>query len=88
MGKIVRIGRYQFFVYASDQFEDRLHIHVRLASASIGPIAKFWLEPEVSYFSSGKKSRFSKRELSEIEKVISENRDLLIDLLNRLYGRY
>jgi hypothetical protein len=66
----------------------RLHIHVRLASASIGPIAICWLEPEVSCFSSGKKSRFSKRELSEIEKVISENRDLLIDLLNRLYGRY
>jgi hypothetical protein len=34
------------------------------------------------------KSRFSKRELSEIEKVISGNRDLLINLLNRLYACY
>jgi hypothetical protein len=88
MRKIVRIGRYQFFADVSDQSKGRLHIHVRLASASTGPIWKCWLEPYVLSFSSGNKSRFSKRELSEIEKVISGNRDLLINLLNRLYACY
>lgn len=87
MGKIFRVGKYQFFVFSGDQFEDRLHIHVRMASETKGAVAKFWLEPEVSYFDTGRKSGFSDRELKSIENIVRENRLHLISELNKLYGR-
>lgn len=81
MGKLITIGVYVFFVYSSDRFEDRLHVHVRDGS---GNVAKFWLEPTVELFSN---NGFSSKEINKIAKLTQENKQALIIQLNSLYER-
>lgn len=81
MGKILTINGIVFFIYSSDQFEDRLHIHVRDGNQNL---AKFWLEPEVELF---RNDGFSTKELNKIRKLVEEHKEELIKKLNKLYGR-
>ena len=70
MPTILRIGPFRFFYYSNEQGEPA-HIHVQRDRM----LAKFWLKP-VSLAGS---TRFSPRDLRQIERLVVENRETLME---------
>lgn len=74
---IFRQGPFRFFFFSRE--EPRVHVHV------LGPDgeAKFWLEPDISLaFSSG----LTKRELTTLEKVVTQRREELLHAWNSYFS--
>ena len=70
MPTVLRIGSFRFFFYSNEQGEPA-HIHVQRDRM----LAKFWLKP-VSLAGS---TRFSPRDLRQIERLVVENRETLME---------
>ncbi|HLE15589.1 MAG TPA: DUF4160 domain-containing protein, partial [Anaerolineales bacterium] len=68
MPTVFRSGPYRFFYYSGDQDEPP-HIHVEREDN----IAKFWLEPVRLQKSGG----FNREEITKIQRIIIENREIL-----------
>ena len=82
MGKLLIYLKYVFLVFSSDIHEKRKHVHVRDSKGKITNLCKFWLEPKIKIeYNYG----FSKTELNEIEKLIKENKTILLKQLELFY---
>ena len=86
MGKLLIFARYIFLIYGSDINETRRHIHVTYANRGYKQSCKFWLEPEIA-LEPDKKGEFTSKELRDIEKLIHENKDLLLSQLDKFYNQ-
>ena len=58
--------------------ERPIHIHVRSGER----VAKFWVEPDVSLAES---YRMKSSELRELQKVVRDNRDLIVETWNEFF---
>lgn len=70
MPTVLQVGPYGFIFFSSDRDEPP-HIHVKRDRQ----LAKFWLEPIVLEKNRG----FKDYELNQIEKIIEENRQILLE---------
>jgi hypothetical protein len=73
----LRVKGYRFFFFSLEG-EEPPHIHVEQAER----FAKFWLKPVSLVKSRG----FRSGELSEIQKIIEENRDALLEKWNEHFS--
>jgi len=78
MPTVLRIGPFRFFFYSNENSEPA-HIHIQRDRM----LAKFWLNP-VALASS---SRFSSKELRELESLVIEHRDRLLEAWNEYFSR-
>lgn len=74
----LRVKGYRFFVFSLEGHEPP-HIHVEQAER----FAKFWLNP----VSLAKSRGFRSGELSEIQKIVKENRETLLEKWNEHFSR-
>ena len=74
----LRVKGYRFFFFSLEGHEPP-HIHVEQAER----FAKFWLNP----ISLAKSRGFRSGELSEIQRIIEENRDTLLEKWNEHFSR-
>jgi len=74
---VMRIGPFRFFFYSNEGHEPR-HIHVQSGDGE----AKFWLQPLERAWSHG----FHERQLSQIERHISNNMAYLIESWDEYFG--
>jgi hypothetical protein len=74
----LRVKGYRFFFFSLEGDEPP-HIHVEQAER----FAKFWLNPVSLVKSRG----FRSNELSEIQKIVEENRDILLEKWNEHFSR-
>ncbi len=74
----LRVKGYRFFFFSLEGHEPP-HIHVEQAER----FAKFWLNPVSLVKSRG----FRSNELSEIQKIVEENRDILLEKWNEHFSR-
>jgi hypothetical protein len=74
----LRVKGYRFFFFSLEGHEPP-HIHVEQAER----FAKFWLNP----ISLVKSRGFRSNELSEIQKIVEENRDTLLEKWNEHFSR-
>jgi hypothetical protein len=74
----LRVKGYRFFFFSLEGHEPP-HIHVEQAER----FAKFWLNP----ISLVKSRGFRSNELSEIQKIVEENRDILLEKWNEHFSR-
>lgn len=86
MGKLLILTKYIFLIYGSDVYETRRHIHVTYANRGYKQSCKFWLEPEITV-DPNKTGEFTSKELRDIEKLIRENKDLLLSQLDKFYNQ-
>ena len=77
MPTVLRVGPYRFFFYSGDQSEPP-HVHIERESKE----AKFWLDPVRLARSHG----FAAKEINEIEKLVVDNRQLLLDRWNEFFN--
>jgi hypothetical protein len=84
VGKILILVKYVFLIYSVDIYELRKHIHVTHNVAGYKKSCKFWLEPEVE-LDQNKKGNFTQTELNEIQKLIEENKQLILQQLSLFY---
>lgn len=84
MGKLLILAKYIFLIYGSDIYETRRHIHVTYNQRGFKRACKFWLEPEIM-LDENKKGDFSSKELTEIEKLILDNKEVLLEQLAIFY---
>lgn len=85
MGKLLILARYVFLIYGTDIHETRRHIHVTFSHRGFKRACKFWLEPKIG-LDENKKGDFSQVELSEIEKLVIEHKEILLEQLELFYG--
>jgi hypothetical protein len=78
MPTVLRIGPYRLFFVSLD-YDEPPHVHVRRENM----VAKFWLEPVALQKTGG----FSRTELNKIAKLVSENRDVLLESWYEFFGR-
>jgi hypothetical protein len=78
MPTAMRIGPYRFFFYAGDRDEPQ-HVHVERDNN----LAKFWLDPVRLQTGGG----FSRRELSRIQTLVEDNREMLARSWNEFFNR-
>ena len=78
MPVVLRVKGYRFFFFSLEGHEPP-HIHVEQAER----FAKFWLNPVSLVKSRG----FRSNELSEIQKIVEENRDTLLEKWNEHFSR-
>jgi hypothetical protein len=76
MPTVLRSGPYRLFFYAGDRDEPS-HIHVDRDECE----AKFWLDPIRLQWSYG----FSGREVNRIEKLVTDNRQTLLDAWHEFF---
>lgn len=76
MPTVLRIGPYRFFFYSNENREPP-HIHIRSSDGE----AKFWLDPVELAYNYG----HSGRELGRLERLVVENRELLIEAWNEYF---
>jgi hypothetical protein len=74
----LRVKGYRFFFFSLEGHEPP-HIHVEQAER----FAKFWLRPVALVKSRG----FRSNELSEIQRIIEENRDTLLEKWDEHFSR-
>ena len=74
----LRVKGYRFFFFSLEGHEPP-HIHVEQADK----FAKFWLSPVSLVKSRG----FRSGELSEIQKIVEEHRDILLEKWNEHFSR-
>lgn len=84
MGKILILAKYVFLIYSVDIKELRKHIHVTYNVAGYKKSCKFWLEPKVE-LDKNKQGNFTETELKEIEKLVNDNKELILQQLNLFY---
>jgi len=77
MPTVLRSGPYRFYFYAGDQDEPP-HVHVERDDRE----AKFWLDPVRLQRSYG----FAASEIGRIEKLVVENRQLLLERWNEFFN--
>jgi hypothetical protein len=77
MPTVWEYGSYRFFFYSGDR-DEPAHVHVERERNN----AKFWLDP-VRLQSSG---RFSRNELSRIQRLIEENQGMLLEKWNDYFS--
>ena len=77
MPVLLRVRGYRFYFYSLENREPP-HIHV----AHAGRYAKFWLEPVELASVRG----FRGHELTEIERIVSEHRELFLERWNEYFG--
>ena len=77
MPTVFRSGPNRFFYYSGDQ-DEPLHIHVEREDN----IAKFWLEPVRLQKSGG----FNREEITKIQRIIIENREILIESWHEFFS--
>lgn len=77
MPTTLRVGPYRSFFYAGDR-DEPVHVHVERDDK----IAKYWLEP-IRLESSG---GFDRQDLSQIFKIIEENKDKLMEGWNEYFS--
>ena len=77
MPTVAVIGPYRFFFYANDRIEP-LHIHVKHEMRT----AKFWLKP----VRLEKSKNFNDHELTEIQKIVEENKSLFMEKWNEYFN--
>ena len=85
MGKILILSKYVFLVYSIDIKELRKHIHVTYNVAGYKKSCKFWLEPKIE-LDENKKGIFTEIELREIQKLVQENKYVILQQLNLFYA--
>ncbi|MEJ7778083.1 MAG: DUF4160 domain-containing protein [Daejeonella sp.] len=85
MGKLLILAKYVFLIYGTDLYERRKHVHVTYNNRGFKKACKFWLEPDIE-IDKNKTGDFSSKELLTIQKLIDENRDLLLDQLELFYS--
>lgn len=78
MPTILRRGSYRFFFVSLD-YPEPPHVHVRRENR----VAKFWLNPVALEKAGG----FSRTELNRIAKLVSENRDYLLERWYEFFSR-
>ncbi len=78
MPTVLRVKGYRLFFFSLEGSEPP-HIHVEQAER----FAKFWLDP----VSLVKSRSFRSGELSEIQRIVEENRDLLVEKWNEHFSR-
>ena len=84
MGKLLVLLRYVFYVYSADVKETRRHVHATDKKRNIERICKFWIEPKIEIeYNYG----FSKKELTDIEKLTANNIAILNKQLHVFYSR-
>ncbi len=86
MGKLLILARYIFLVYGSNIYEKRKHVHVTYAYSGFKRACKFWLEPKIE-LDENKKGNFTETELTEIKKLIEENKIILLEQLELFYNQ-
>ena len=86
MGKLLILAKYVFLVFGTDLYENRKHIHVTYNQRGFKKACKFWLEPTIQLDES-KMGDFNSRELLEIEKLIYENKEILMSQVQLFYNR-
>jgi hypothetical protein len=79
MPKIAIFKNFLIFFYSSD-LEERPHIHVIKNKTGFQNYAKFWISPSVELF---KKGDFTDKELRTIEMVLQNNRNELLNQIER-----
>ena len=84
MGKLLILVKYIFLIYSADINELRKHIHVTYNVAGYKKSCKFWLEPAIEV-DENKKGDFNDLELTEIKKLIEENKGTILQQLNLFY---
>lgn len=84
MGKLLILTKYIFLIYGSDIYETRKHIHVTYNQRGFKRSCKFWLEPEIM-IDENKKGDFGSKELTEIEKLVQDNKEILLAQLAIFY---
>ena len=77
MPTVLRSGPYRLFFYAGDG-EEPPHVHVERDDCE----AKFWLDPVRLQWSHG----FSANQINDIERLVVENRELLLDGWNEFFN--
>jgi len=77
MPTVLRIGPFRFFFYAGDR-DEPCHVHVERDNK----IAKIWIDPVRLQTSGG----FSRKELSQILKIIVEHRINIQEAWNDYFG--
>lgn len=85
MGKLLILANYIFLVYGSDIYEKRRHVHVTYSHRGFKKACKFWLEPEIELDKS-KVGNFRAHELTEINNLIVNNKDILMSQLDLFYN--
>ena len=76
---ILRYRGYRFFFFANEgEPREPIHIHVRSGER----VAKFRVEPDVSLAES---YRMKSSELRELQKVVRDNRDLIVETWNEFF---
>jgi hypothetical protein len=78
MPTVLRVRGFRFFFFSLEGNEPP-HIHVEQAER----VAKFWLNPVSLAMSRG----FRSGELSEINRIVEENRDLFVEKWNEYFSR-
>ncbi len=78
MPTVLRIGPYRFFFYSNENGEP-VHIHIQCDRK----LAKFWLQP-ITLASS---TRFSAKELRKLEKLVNQNKEILLEAWNDHFSR-
>lgn len=78
MPTVLRSGPYRFFFYAGDE-EEPPHVHVERDESE----AKYWLDPVRLQNSFG----FAANELRRIEKLLTQNQQLLLEKWNEFFNR-
>lgn len=71
MPTVFRLAGARFFFYSNEgDPREGLHVHVERGGAS----AKIWVQPKVAVAES---FGFDRRELSELRRIVDDNRDLI-----------
>ncbi len=78
MPTVIRIGPFKFYFYSHEPNEPP-HIHIDRDRYS----AKFWLEP----VGLAKNIGFSPQELRKLEKLVKENKSLILEAWYEYFGR-
>lgn len=83
MGKLLIFAKYVLFVFSSDINEKRRHVHVRDKEGKMNRLCKLWIEPivELAY-----NYGFSRSEINEIRKLVSENKKIINSQLKLFYA--
>ncbi len=85
MGKLLILSRYIFLIYGSDINEIRRHIHCTYAHKGFKRSCKFWLEPVIE-LDENKMGDFSEKDLNEIKQLIIQNKETILEQLERFYN--
>ncbi len=66
-----------FIIYATDKYENRMHVHI--GKKSMRNLCKIWLEPEIEISKSGE---LTTKEQKEVLEITEEYKDELIKQWN------